>query len=218
VHCRADTPPGLRHCQTLLALQQSGEPPRISHSIEIQTHHMMRLSPLLAILLAGILQAILRGGATASTRAPNSLLRLARVAVGLGMFITVIPLFPLALDLPGSGSPAEALSVAVFLLLSLLLMLPLWRWLFVALRNDPARSTVAFVLSSAVACSALAVPNYMGLWSGVADSQDGIVVLIVPVLQIVVTLAGALLQRVLDNGARTNVNMGHDTDSPGVTR
>ena len=162
---------------------------------------MIGLLLLFAVVIAVLLQIVAAPLARSATP-PRWLRPAARLLTIVGAAITVAPLAPLLFDLLAVSSAAEAMVLVLFVLFSLALILPVWIWLFVATRREALASACAFVIAAALGNIVIAVTLYRGLFSGVADAQDGVVIQIVPLLQIVVTAVAAFTRRLLRRSAR----------------
>jgi hypothetical protein len=176
---------------------------------------MIGLMLFCAVLLAAVMQLALRGGPLSHTASPPSLRMSARLLTIAGATLTVAPLLPLMFDGFTARSLLDVFAIVVFLILSLAVMLPSWIWLLAAWRRSGTRATDAFVISVAVSCIALTIVLYRGFLMGDADSQDGIVVQIVALLQLVTTISASVVRRLLGAGSekqvRAGTTAGHET-------
>ena len=156
-----------------------------------------------AMLLSALLQGVVRRGSVGdSAEAPASLRLSAAALLALGTWISITPLILLAVDAFAVRSLAELAALVGYILVSLAIILAPWIWLRRVWRRS-TRSAYAFVVGTAVANIAIALVLYRGFLSGDADSQDGIVVQIVPLLQLVVTAATLLLRRAMEQNSRS---------------
>ncbi len=155
-----------------------------------------------AILLSALIQRVIRRGpGSESAEAPASLRLSAYFLIMAGTAASEAPLLMLVFDAFAIRSLSELLVFVLFLVVSQVIILAPWIWLRRIWRRS-SRSACAFVVGTAAANIAIALVLYRGFLSGDADAQDGIVVLIVPLLQLVVTAVSVLLWRPMEQNSR----------------
>jgi hypothetical protein len=157
--------------------------------------------PIGELLLALIVWAGLRGGKRWSAPATASLRFMAGAAALTGGLLTVAPVLGLAADLSTARSAVELLALLGFLALAMLLVLALWFLLLVKLRTPTTRSTAAFVLAMSISGGIIAARHYSGFLAGDSDSQNGILVFLVALYQVVNALLASRLRAFVERGA-----------------